>query len=68
MTIGKTIVKARKRLGLRQVELARKLNVSAAVLCAWEKDEHAPRLSGIMNLATVLKIPVASLIPGGRTR
>ncbi len=66
MTIGKTIVKARERLGMRQVDLARKLNVSTAVLCTWEKDEHAPRLSGIMNLATVLKIPVSALIPKGR--
>ena len=52
----------RKRAGLRQNELARRMGVSSNALCAAEKQKSHPTEETISKFCECLEIPVARLV------
>ena len=53
-TLGERIVASRKRLGLSQKELARRLGVDPSTLGRWERDESQPLERHLENLVKYL--------------
>ena len=51
--IGDRIKQKRKELGLTQVELGKKLNISDRAVSKWEQGEGDPNLSIIPDIANV---------------
>lgn len=61
----KRLAEARKRAGLSQAGLAKKLGVSAGTVGGWEttgKHAHGMRMQRIRRVARVLKTTVAELV------
>jgi transcriptional regulator with XRE-family HTH domain len=65
MTVGERIRNARKKLGLTQVQLAKKVGVSRGAIYQWEKDLNIPRPDKVPRLAAVLGLDVTALSPFG---
>ena len=61
-TIGKRIVKNRKRLGLTQDALAEKLGVTAQAVSKWENDQSCPDISMLPRLAAIFGITTDELL------
>ena len=59
---GKQLAFFRKRKGLSQVELARKLHTTRTAIDYYERRAKNPTLDVIQNLAVALDIPIAELI------
>ncbi len=59
--IGGMVRALRKRLGLRQGDLAKKTGMSAAQLCHIEKDRNAPSMRTLRRIADALGVPLADL-------
>ncbi len=64
-TIGKRIMKHRKRLGLTQDQLAEKLGVTAQAVSKWENNQSCPDITMIPQLADIFGITTDQLL--GRT-
>lgn len=62
MTISVAIALVRKRRGLSQVQLAKKMGVSPSTIAGWELGTHAPRSARLHKLSRVLKTPIAKLL------
>ena len=62
---GKMISTARKRKGLSQVELAKRLNVTQGTVGSWEIGTSFPRPKSMVKLCELLQIPVEELIKAG---
>jgi Zn-dependent peptidase ImmA (M78 family)/transcriptional regulator with XRE-family HTH domain len=60
--IGERIAQARKRLGLIQDELAKRLGVARTTLVAMEKGERPPTNAELLKLAQALSIPLNELL------
>lgn len=58
---GEIIVQERKRIGLTQYALAKRLNKNTRELAIIEKGLREPRFSTLMKLAEALEIPVGEL-------
>lgn len=54
--IGEIIKTQRKKLGLSQVELANKANISTSYLCDIEKCRSIPSISTLKKIAEALQI------------
>ncbi len=65
MTVGERILAARKKLGLSQVELAKKAGVSRGAIYQWENDLNHIRPQKIPRLAAVLGLSPSALSPFG---
>ncbi len=65
MTVGERIQAARKKLGLSQVELAKKVGVSRGAIYQWENDLNHIRPQKIPRLAAVLGLSPSALSPFG---
>ncbi len=65
MTVGERIRTARQRLGLSQVELAKKAGVSRGAIYQWENDVNYIRPQTIPRLAAVLGLSPSALSPFG---
>lgn len=66
MKLSKRLVAARKKAGLSQAELAERLGVSPGTVAGWEstgEHAHGIRLTRIHQVARVLKVDVAELLP-----
>jgi transcriptional regulator with XRE-family HTH domain len=50
MTLGADIRKARRALGMSQVEFAKKLNVSQSAISNWESDRDRPSINTLLVL------------------
>lgn len=61
-TIGKRIMKHRKRLGLTQDQLAEKLNVTAQAVSKWENNQSCPDITMISQLADIFGITTDQLL------
>ena len=61
-TLGKRIVKHRKRLKLTQDQLAEKLGVTAQAVSKWENDLSCPDISTLPKLAQLFGVTVDSLL------
>ncbi len=64
MTIGDRIKLKRKELGLTQLELGKKLNVTDRAVSKWEQNEGNPDMSIIAPLANALGVSLDYLIMG----
>ncbi len=64
--LGARIVKARKRRGWKQAELAERLGVQRERLGSWERGRTAPGLEDLALLSEVLEIPFEELGFGRR--
>lgn len=49
--MGKTIRQFREEMGLTQLELANKLDVTPATVYTWERGRNEPRVSQLRKLA-----------------
>ena len=58
INIGALIRATREHLGLLQVDLARLLCVSSALVSAWELGDREPRLSQLERIAEVYDMPL----------
>jgi transcriptional regulator with XRE-family HTH domain len=66
MTVGERIRTARMRLGISQVELARRAGVSRGAIYQWESDNTQQiRADKIPRLAAILGVSVTALQPFG---
>lgn len=63
-TIGKKIATLRKELGLRQEDLAEKLNVTPQAVSKWENDLTCPDISILPELSDILGVSIDELIKG----
>ena len=61
-TLGKRIVKNRKRKNMTQDQLAEQLGVTAQAVSKWENDQSCPDISTLPKLATIFGISVDELL------
>lgn len=62
--IGSFITKKRKELGLKQYELAEKLNVTDKTISRWETGNYMPDLTILITLSEILNTSVYELLLG----
>ena len=62
--IGKFIASCRKGVGLTQMQLAEKLNVTDRAVSKWETGKSLPDSSIMLELCEILKITVNDLLSG----
>lgn len=63
---GKIIQQKRNELGLTQIQLAQKLNVSNRTISKWEKGDGYPDVSLLENISMVLDISIDELLTGAK--
>lgn len=61
MLLGEQIQKIRKRAGLTQAELGRRLGVSGSMVGQWEGNHRAPKYETIARIAKALDVTVEYL-------
>ena len=64
LKIGQFISERRKSLGLTQLQLAEKLNVTDRAVSKWERGKSLPDSSIMLELCDLLKITVNDLLSG----
>lgn len=62
MTRGDKIKAARKRAGIKQEELGRRLGISQHTISQWESGFRNPKLETMERIAAALDVPVGSLL------
>lgn len=62
MTTGQRIKAARKKAGMTQADLAKKLGISYVNISQLEKDQRSPKLETLQRIAAALSVPVQELI------
>lgn len=70
MDFGQKLRSLRTQAGLTQLDIAEKLDVSAAAIGAWENGRAKPRLTKLGELADLLDVTVSELMgePAGQER
>lgn len=61
MTLGTFLAKRREDLGLSQRDVAKAADVQQPTVCAWERDEAAPRPSKYRRVAKAYRTTVATI-------
>ena len=61
-TFGQRLSRLRKNLGLKQEDIAEKVNVSAQAVSKWENDLSAPDISTLPILADILNVSLDELL------
>ena len=61
-TFGQRFSRLRKNLGLKQDEIAKKVNISAQAVSKWENDLSAPDISTLPLLADILNVSLDELL------
>lgn len=61
MTVGERIREARKKAGLTQKELGKKLGVAYQTLAQWENDLRNPKIETLMRIADALEVPFVEI-------
>lgn len=64
-TFGQRLARLRKGLGLKQEDIANKVNISAQAVSKWENDISSPDISILPELADILQVSLDELL--GRT-
>ncbi|WP_282804672.1 helix-turn-helix domain-containing protein [Clostridium tetani] len=62
MKVGENIKKYRKKKGLTQKELAKKINLSEISIRRYEKNINTPTIEVLNKIAEALEVPVSALI------
>lgn len=68
MTMAEQIIRARKKAGLTQRELAKQLNVTNKAVSRWETGKGYPDITLLEPIADALRVSVAELITGNPVR
>lgn len=63
MELGAIVRQARERLGLKQSDLASRINVKQSAVSQWENGKATPSLENRISLAAALNIPLSDLLP-----
>lgn len=63
-SLGRRIVAIRRRQGISQAELARRLGVAGSRLSHWERGFHQPSLVQVVELAAALNAGLDELVLG----
>jgi transcriptional regulator with XRE-family HTH domain len=66
--LGQRIAAARERIGLSQVDLAQKLNVTQQTITAWERRSTVIKSDTLIRLASVLNVSVDELLGVAKSR
>lgn len=61
-TFGQRFARLRKNLGLKQDDIAEKVNISAQAVSKWENDLSAPDISLLPELADILNVTLDELL------
>ena len=61
-TFGQRLSRLRKNLGLKQEDIADKVNISAQAVSKWENDISAPDISTLPILADILNVSLDELL------
>jgi transcriptional regulator with XRE-family HTH domain len=61
-TFGQRFSRLRKNIGLKQDEIAEKVNISAQAVSKWENDLSAPDISTLPLLADILNVSLDELL------
>lgn len=64
MTVGENIQRERKRLGISQVELGKRLEVSGAMIAQYENGNRKPKIATIRKIAKALGVDPFLLTEG----
>lgn len=62
MTTGQLIKEARKKVGLTQADLGKKLGVSASFVAQYETDNRNPKPETLQRIAAALRVRVSDLV------
>ncbi len=62
MTIGERIRDCRKKAGLSQKELGKKLNVSQQHIAQYESEKRMPKLETLQKIASALEVDINRLL------
>lgn len=62
MTFGEKVKEIRKRKGLSQLELGKKMNISQQAVGKYEKTIEQPKMATVRKLAEALNVAVSELI------
>ena len=63
MTTGEKIKAARKKAGLTQKELGRRIGVAYQTLAQWENDLRKPKYATLQRIAAALNVEWTELVP-----
>jgi transcriptional regulator with XRE-family HTH domain len=63
MDIATTIRTARRKAGLSQRALAEKMSVAPSAVAQWETNVTKPTIDNRVDLASILSVPFADLLP-----
>ena len=63
MTTGQRIKAARKRVGITQAELAKRLKIPFQSISQWERDIRNPKIETLKSIAKALDVELISLLP-----
>lgn len=62
MTVGENIQKYRKKLGMSQEELGKKLLVSRQTISLWEKNQTLPTIDNLMRLKEIFHVSIDEIL------
>lgn len=62
MKIGERIASARMKAGLTQADIARKLNVTAQTISAWERGVKTPKLDTILRICNAIGCDTSEIL------
>lgn len=60
-TLGQTIEAARKAKRISVIRLAQEIGVTRAAVYQWQRDEHPPGISHLIEISRILGISLAAL-------
>ena len=61
--IGKKLKEARLKIGLRQIDIAKKAEISASYYARVERDEENPTIDTIQRIIKALKVKSSDILP-----
>lgn len=64
MHIGKIIREQRKKIGMSQEELAKKIGVTRSAVAKWENDYGTPDIANIKIIALIFELSIDELLAG----
>ena len=63
MTLGERLRKARKKLGIRQADIAQAVGVAQPTVHAWESDQCYPETARVREVAKAYDVDPLDLLP-----
>ena len=60
--VSKNLIMLRKRQGLTQIDLSKRINYSDKAVSRWEKGEVLPDIETLQSLSEVFNVPLSYMI------